>query len=108
MVARHLIGKKFEGDEAVKPDVLGLVDDAHAARAEPFKNTVVRNCLADQGAAGCVPLTLYAAPSSSSRVAESERYASRCGKKLRRNYARATLRITVKESDRLENEKRAT
>jgi hypothetical protein len=58
MVARHLIGKKFEGDEAVKPDVLGLVDDAHAARAEPFKNTVVRNCLADQGAAGCVPLTL--------------------------------------------------
>ena len=78
MVARHLIGKKFEGDEAVKPDVPGLVDDAHAARAEPFKNTVVRNCLADQGAAGCVPLTLYAAPSSSSRVAESERYASRC------------------------------
>ncbi len=29
----NLIGKKFEGDEAVKPDVLGLVDDAHAARA---------------------------------------------------------------------------
>ena len=32
-VAGHVIGKKFEGDEPVKANVLGLVDDAHATGA---------------------------------------------------------------------------
>jgi hypothetical protein len=39
--------KKFEGDEASELDVLGAVDDAHAAAAQLFDDAVVRDGLAD-------------------------------------------------------------
>jgi len=32
-VSGYIFGEEFEGDEAVKASVLGLVDDAHAAAA---------------------------------------------------------------------------
>ena len=36
-----LDGQDFEGDRAVQVDVLGLVDDAHAARADALDDAVV-------------------------------------------------------------------
>ena len=48
-VLRHFIGKEFQGDEAAKFSVLGLVHDAHAAATDFFDNSVVRYDFADHG-----------------------------------------------------------
>ena len=45
----HVFRQELEGDRAIEPAVLGLVDDAHAAAAEEFGDLVVRNPLADHG-----------------------------------------------------------
>ena len=47
-VPGHVIGQELQGDEAVKPGVLGLVDHTHAPAAELLDNAVVRDGLADQ------------------------------------------------------------
>ncbi len=44
--------QKFERDEAVQLQVLGLVDDAHPATTELLDDAVVRDGLADHGLAG--------------------------------------------------------
>src|SRR5258705_11924091 len=46
-IAGDIIGKKLQGDEAVKARVLGLVYDAHAASAQLFDDAVVGDGLAD-------------------------------------------------------------
>ncbi len=46
-VARHLLGQKFQGDEAAEFGVFRFVDDAHAATAELLDDAVVRDSLAD-------------------------------------------------------------
>jgi hypothetical protein len=43
----HFVRQKFQCDEAVQLDVLGLVDHTHPAGAENFKDAVVRNVLTD-------------------------------------------------------------
>ena len=43
----HLIGKKFEGHEAVQGCVFGFVNDAHSAAAQLFYDEVMRDGLAD-------------------------------------------------------------
>ena len=43
----HIVGEKFQGDEAVQLDVLGLVDHAHAATAKLLDDPVVGNSLAE-------------------------------------------------------------
>jgi hypothetical protein len=40
-VPRHIFRKKFQGDEAVQPDVLGFVDHTHAATADFLNDAVV-------------------------------------------------------------------
>jgi hypothetical protein len=55
-VTGNLPRQELEGDEAMKPRVLGFVDDAHAAAAEFLDDAVVRDGLADHGGAatlGC-------------------------------------------------------
>ena len=42
-IASHLIGQEFQGHKAVEAGVFGLVDHAHAAAAELFDDTVVRD-----------------------------------------------------------------
>ena len=42
------VGQELERDEATEFDVLGLVDDSHAATAEFLDDAVVRDGLADQ------------------------------------------------------------
>src|SRR5713101_7171509 len=46
-VTRNLPRQEFEGDEAMKPRVLGLIDHAHAAVPELLKDAVVRDSLVD-------------------------------------------------------------
>jgi hypothetical protein len=48
-IARHFVGKEFEGDEAAEVGVFRLVDDAHAATAQLLDNSVMRDGLADHG-----------------------------------------------------------
>src|SRR5208283_2779525 len=43
----HFVGQKLEGDEAAELGVFGLVNDAHAASAEPFEDAVVGDGGAD-------------------------------------------------------------
>jgi hypothetical protein len=45
--AGHLLGQELHGDVAAKPDVLRLVDDAHAAAADHGEDAVVRERLPD-------------------------------------------------------------
>jgi hypothetical protein len=47
----YFVGQKFQGYEAVKLDVLGLVHNAHPATAQLFNNAVVRDGLADHAQA---------------------------------------------------------
>jgi hypothetical protein len=47
VVGAELGRKEFDGDVAVEPDVLGLVDDAHAAFAKLGDDLVVGYGLAD-------------------------------------------------------------
>src|ERR1700736_4561905 len=47
-VSRQFIGQEFEGDEAAKLGVLGLVHDAHAAATQLFDDAVVGDGLADE------------------------------------------------------------
>jgi hypothetical protein len=47
-VARYICWKKFEGDSAVKPGILGLIDDTHPATTQLFQDAVVRNGLAEE------------------------------------------------------------
>ena len=49
-VPGDLFGQKLQGDEAVQPSVLGLVDHTHAATAELLDDAVVRDGLADHWA----------------------------------------------------------
>src|ERR1700722_10578166 len=46
-ILRDVFGKKFEGDEAAKGSVFGLVDHTHAAATESFYDAVVGNGLAN-------------------------------------------------------------
>ena len=46
-VGHEVLGKKLQGDVAAQAQVLGLVDDAHAAASEPSQDAIVRDCLAD-------------------------------------------------------------
>src|SRR5208283_2258710 len=46
-VLSDIIGQKLQGDKAVQAYVLGLVDDTHAAAAELFEDTVMRDDLVD-------------------------------------------------------------
>src|SRR5580693_7266454 len=46
-IARHFVGKEFEGDEAAEVGVFRLVDYSHAAAAEFVDDAVVRDGLAD-------------------------------------------------------------
>ena len=43
----YIVWKEFQGDEAIKFDVLGLVDHAHAAATELFDDAVVGNGTAE-------------------------------------------------------------
>jgi hypothetical protein len=45
----NVVGKKFQGNLAAKPHVLGFVDDAHASAAEFFKDGVMGDGAADNG-----------------------------------------------------------
>ncbi|MGB9403375.1 MAG: hypothetical protein WCA98_07540 [Candidatus Acidiferrales bacterium] len=46
-ILRHVVGQKLEGNEAMKADVLGFIDDAHAAAAQFVDDAVVRDGLAN-------------------------------------------------------------
>jgi hypothetical protein len=46
-ITGNLLGQELEGDKAMQPSVLGLVDDAHAAASEFLDDTVVRDGLAE-------------------------------------------------------------
>ena len=46
-ILRDVIGEKFEGDEAAKSRVFGLIDHAHATAANFFEDAIVRNRLPD-------------------------------------------------------------
>ena len=46
-VSRQFIGQEFEGDEAPKLCVLGLVDHTHSPAAELLDDAVVRDGLAE-------------------------------------------------------------
>ena len=48
-VASQIVRQELEGDEAMEPGVLRLVDHAHAAAAELLDDAVVGEGLADQG-----------------------------------------------------------
>ena len=50
-IAGDIVGKKFQGDETVKANVLGFIDDSHAATAELFGDAVVRDSLANHAVA---------------------------------------------------------
>ena len=49
LIADTIGRQKFERHEARQLDVLGLVDDAHAARADGVEHTVMRDGLANHG-----------------------------------------------------------
>jgi hypothetical protein len=40
---RHIVGKEFQSDGAVKPSVLGLIDHTHPTATKFFKNSIVGN-----------------------------------------------------------------
>jgi hypothetical protein len=44
-VARDIFWQELQGDEAVEPSVLGLIDDTHSPTAELLDNAVVRDGL---------------------------------------------------------------
>ena len=44
-IAGNLVGQEFQGDETMQARVFCLVDDTHAATAELFDDTVMRDCL---------------------------------------------------------------
>ena len=46
-IAGKLIGQEFDGNEAMQPRVLGLVDDTHPASAQFLDDAVVRDGLPD-------------------------------------------------------------
>src|SRR3990172_5105075 len=46
-VPGKLSWEKLEGDEPMKPDVLGFEDDAHTATTDLFQDAVVGNSLAN-------------------------------------------------------------
>jgi hypothetical protein len=46
-VSNNVIGQKLQGDKTVQGNVLGLVDNAHAAAPKLLDDTVVRDGLAD-------------------------------------------------------------
>ena len=39
----HVIGEKFQGDDAIKAGVQGLVDNTHSASAEFLEDAIVRD-----------------------------------------------------------------
>jgi hypothetical protein len=47
-VAGNFFRKKLEGDEAVEPGILGLVDHTHAPATELFQDAVVRDGLPEK------------------------------------------------------------
>ena len=46
-IVGNMVGEEFEGYEATKIDILGLVDDSHPATAEFLDDAVMRDRLAD-------------------------------------------------------------
>ena len=52
-VAGNFLGQELEGNEAMQPRVLSLVDHAHPAATELLDDAVMRNGLADHGVALC-------------------------------------------------------
>src|SRR5262245_11454516 len=55
-IAGNFARKELEGDKPFQLDVLGFVDDAHAAAAQPFHDLVVRDGFPEQDAS---PLEMY-------------------------------------------------
>jgi len=47
-IVGDVVGKKFEGDAAVKAGVFGFVNDSHAAAAQPLDDSVVGDGSADE------------------------------------------------------------
>jgi hypothetical protein len=45
----NVLRQEFEGDAAVQPGVLGLVDHTHPAAAQLLDDAVMRDGLADDG-----------------------------------------------------------
>src|SRR5260370_20375120 len=54
MVLGELFRKKLQAHEAPEPQVLGFVDDAHAAAAELFHNTIVGDGAANHRKEGAI------------------------------------------------------
>jgi hypothetical protein len=50
-IRAEMMGEKFQGDEALKLEVLGFVNHAHAAAAELFDDFVVGDGLAEHNSA---------------------------------------------------------
>jgi hypothetical protein len=50
-VLRDIIGQEFQRDETVQLDVLGLIDDTHAAPAQLLQDAVVRDGFANHAQA---------------------------------------------------------
>jgi hypothetical protein len=48
-IASEFSGKKLDGNESVKPLVLGFINHTHPAAAEFFEDAVVRDGLASHG-----------------------------------------------------------
>ena len=48
-VSGHFGGKKFQGHVTAEAGVFGLVDHAHSASAQSFKDSIVRNSLTEHG-----------------------------------------------------------
>jgi hypothetical protein len=47
LIFGHFIGQELEGDKATEFDILGLIDDTHAAATQFLDDAVVRDGLAD-------------------------------------------------------------
>jgi hypothetical protein len=48
-ISGYFVRKKLESDEPVKPGVFGFVHNPHASAAKLLNDTVVRDCLDQQG-----------------------------------------------------------
>src|SRR3974390_1095922 len=51
-----MFGKELQCDRAIKPGVLGLVDNAHTSNADPLEDSIVANRLADESIANWILL----------------------------------------------------
>jgi hypothetical protein len=47
-----MLGKELEGDNSLQLEILGLIDDAHAAFTELLEDLIMRDSLSDHTLAG--------------------------------------------------------